>query len=561
MRLIGVWFVMLFFCGVNDSFAQVNLNSGLVAYFPFSGNTNDASGNNIHGTANNVALTSDQSGQANSAYLFDGLSSYIQLPFSNLYNFAPSGAFSIAVWVQPALDKLSFGGVVVKGPYHTDFVQAKWNYGGYTFNLKAMSGCADKTTGFSTTVFQNSPCWYHIVWSYDNGKWYMYVNGKLESSDLTQQTFILQDGSSKLVMGKKGEAFGDFYKGKMDELRLYNRLLNQAEINALSDPGVHPLATNDTTVCKNSSFQLRVTGATTYQWTPSTGLSADNIPDPMVTVPSTTRYIVTGKSLTGCAANDTVNISVAPVPVVTKTKDTSICYGAGNLQLVVSGGNTYTWSPSATVSNVSIPDPLVSPLVNTLYHVTVGYGPGCTIKDSIQVNISQKLKLSLSPRDTIICAGISVPVAASGALNFTWTPATGLNNAQIASPIASPVVTTRYYVTATDANNCQITDSINITVNPALSQSGYFVPNAFTPNNDRLNDCFGIGKWGALTSLQFDIYNRWGMKVFSATNPSKCWDGRYHSGELAESGRYIYIIKAVSACGLIDRMGSVQLIR
>ncbi|MBL0146271.1 MAG: hypothetical protein IPP48_11370 [Chitinophagaceae bacterium] len=64
--------------------------------------------------------------------------------------------------------------------------------------------------------------------------WKLYVNGVLENQDLSGTKFILQDGTSKIVFGKKGESFGDWYKGKMDEVRIYNRVLNQQEISILS---------------------------------------------------------------------------------------------------------------------------------------------------------------------------------------------------------------------------------------------------------------------------------------------------------------------------------------
>src|SRR5215216_210098 len=81
--------------------AQVDLTQGLVAYYPFNGNANDASGRNNHGSLQNgVQLTTDRSGNANSAYLFDGINDYISIPSSA--DFMPSNAFSIALYFNPA---------------------------------------------------------------------------------------------------------------------------------------------------------------------------------------------------------------------------------------------------------------------------------------------------------------------------------------------------------------------------------------------------------------------------------------------------------------------------
>ena len=230
-----IFFFLIFTC--NYLYAQVNLNQGLVAYYPFNGNANDVSGNNINGVVSNATLTTDKFGASNSAYDFNGTSSYIQLPYSNLYNFAPQDSFSISVLVLPdPLYSWPAPSVVVKSPPNANYLASNWNYGTYILNNKAMVGFANNNVLIGSTVFNNNPCWYNIVQTYMNGIWKLYVNGVLESQDLSQTKFILQDGSSsKIAFGKKGESFGDWYKGKMDEVRIYNRVLNQNEVNALSN--------------------------------------------------------------------------------------------------------------------------------------------------------------------------------------------------------------------------------------------------------------------------------------------------------------------------------------
>ncbi len=73
-NLASLLIVMPFFLN-----AQVNLQQGLLAYYPFSGNANDSSGNGKHGTVNGASLTSDRCGKANSAYSFNGTSAYIEM--------------------------------------------------------------------------------------------------------------------------------------------------------------------------------------------------------------------------------------------------------------------------------------------------------------------------------------------------------------------------------------------------------------------------------------------------------------------------------------------------
>lgn len=234
MKTLHLIFSFLFISSIGLS--QVNLTAGLVTYHPFNGNAADASGNAINGTTVNVSLTTDRAGAPNSAYYFNSVNSYIELPYSNLYNFAPSGTFTISVWVLPDQGySWPAQAVVVKSPPNPNYLASQWNYGTYLLNYKAMGGFGGNHVLNGTTTLTSTSCWYHIVQTYDNGKWNMYVNGVLESSDLSQTRFILQDAFSKIVFGRKGESDGDYYKGKMDDIRIYNRVVSSAEITALYD--------------------------------------------------------------------------------------------------------------------------------------------------------------------------------------------------------------------------------------------------------------------------------------------------------------------------------------
>lgn len=87
------------------------------------------------------------------------------------------------------------------------------------------------------------------------------------------------------------------------------------------------------------------------------------------------------------------------------------------------------------------------------------------------------------------------------------------------------------------------------------------MPTGFTPNNDGLNDCYGIKYWGTILDLEFSIYNRWGERIFFTKNPTDCWDGRY-KGLPQDAAVFIYMIKARTTCeGSIFRKGTFTLIR
>jgi gliding motility-associated-like protein len=137
-----------------------------------------------------------------------------------------------------------------------------------------------------------------------------------------------------------------------------------------------------------------------------------------------------------------------------------------------------------------------------------------------------------------------------------------LHNAQIANPLATPPGTTQYFVFITDDRGCNSKDSIIVFFKPSAGdQSLYQLPSAFTPNGDGLNDCFGITKWGGGVEIKtFEIYNRWGQKVFNGNNMNRCWNGLMNN--LAQgTGNYVYRLRAITPCGLVARNGSFLLIR
>ncbi|REJ80839.1 MAG: gliding motility-associated C-terminal domain-containing protein [Bacteroidetes bacterium] len=85
-----------------------------------------------------------------------------------------------------------------------------------------------------------------------------------------------------------------------------------------------------------------------------------------------------------------------------------------------------------------------------------------------------------------------------------------------------------------------------------------YIPNAFTPNGDGLNDTFGV-KGEGIKNFRLFIYNRWGEKIFETSNPNEHWDG-YYGGRPAEQGTYVYQVFA-SGIGKKARNGSVTLVR
>jgi gliding motility-associated-like protein len=177
---------------------------------------------------------------------------------------------------------------------------------------------------------------------------------------------------------------------------------------------------------------------------------------------ATTTYTVNVTDGNGCSASAQTTVTVNPLPTPDAGIDQTICSGnAANL--LASGGGTYTWNGGSLV-NANGAAQTVSPLSTTSYTVTVTNGFGCSLNDTMIVNVNLTPTTSAGP-DVTICSGDSTQLSASGAGTFSWSPAAGLSNASIFNPQASPASTTNYIVTLTAANGCSTTDAITVNVN------------------------------------------------------------------------------------------------
>jgi gliding motility-associated-like protein len=320
--------------------------------------------------------------------------------------------------------------------------------------------------------------------------------------------------------------------------------------------------TPDSTVCKNSNVRLSVSGGSGFLWSPAIYLDNPNSPDPVATPVQDTEFYVTGKDADNCDVKDSVFIKIQPKPVFNAPSDQTVCKGDS---VVLKGNNDpsdiYSWSPASTLNDAGSPAPQASPDITTTYHLHI-VNAHCSLYDSafdVQVLVNPSPVITAQKSNDINCSIISSNLSVSGSDSYTWTPASGLNDPNISSPVATISQTTTFIVQGKNAQGCISFDSVTVAVTKT-GENTFSVPNAFTPNGDHINDCFGIHSWGQVNIQEFSVYNRWGQKVFYTRDPSACWDGSFQ-GEKLESGTFVYIIRASSFCGDVSRKGTVLLIR
>jgi gliding motility-associated-like protein len=230
---------------------------------------------------------------------------------------------------------------------------------------------------------------------------------------------------------------------------------------------VRPLPTvsagADKSICLGTSTQLSATGASNYIWSPATGLSCTACSNPVASPLTTTLYIVKGTDANGCSASDTVIVIVNEAPVVSAGTNKSICVG-GNVQLQATGAASYTWSPATGLSCTTCANPIASPASTTNYTVTGTSATGCTATSQVKVTVNPLPNINVA--DVKVCAEKVAKLNATGAVSYTWSPATGLSCSTCPNPSATISSSTTYTVTGTDANGCVSTSQANVTVVP-----------------------------------------------------------------------------------------------
>ncbi len=337
----------------------------------------------------------------------------------------------------------------------------------------------------------------------------------------------------------------------------------------------------------------------TYTWNspyyPSSVVTPSN--NALVTVsapkrlPSVVVYtLISGyNGIQGCKRIDTVSVRVIDCRPVTQSsitfvmdvdkKDTlcsrdCITYLA-TTDTLAGGPQTYSWTfrgglPSSStdkaptvcydlpgqwdvVLQVSNPYPVYetppgsSAVVSFYKYITVVDYPNVTIVPPGQQRSDTTIKFSQS-----------IVLTATNALTYTWSPRYSISGITGSVVTVNPTKTTQYIVTGKNSARCFSRDTINVIV---IEDCGdMFVPNAFSPNGDDVNDVLKV-RGVCLETLTFMIFNRWGEKVFETNDVNVGWDGTYH-GEKLNTGVFVYRLEGKTYEGKgFSSKGNITLIR
>jgi gliding motility-associated-like protein len=281
-------------------------------------------------------------------------------------------------------------------------------------------------------------------------------------------------------------------------------------------------------------------GGYTYSWSPnvSTTGSALDIP--------AGNYSVTVADANSCTIDITVSVLQPPALSFTSASSDALCKGDNNGSITVTGVDgtpPYSYTLLLNGANVSSTTGIFNDLKAGSYNYTVTDANGCETTGSGNVQEPDSVLVYVSPATAeVVLEETTLQLLAtsnqSGAVSYEWSPESGLSCYDCSDPEFIGDVSQSYLVKVkATPNGCEGTATVEVTV---LPKKNVFIPNAFTPDGDGINDEWQIfGLSDIAQSVEAKIFNRWGEVIFETHDLAGKWDGTYH-GKNVEPGVYVY---------------------
>ena len=373
--------------------------------------------------------------------------------------------------------------------------------------------------------------------------------------------------------------------------------INSVPTNTVCFVGDFPGATDNliTLTAFNTNIGLPFGVVPTYTWV--TPYQASFVTDPFnaavitkvpARLPALAIFTVLAgyNGIAGCKGFDTVTvraIDCRPISSNSVAFNTDInrgdticartCVTFFALTDTVAGGpQTYTWTfdrgapATSTLVNPTVcynsPGQFsVKLVVSNPYPIGVG---SAGIKTAFQyIRVVDVPNVTIVPpgqrgSDTIIRFGQPTVLTGTNALFYNWSPNYNITSIKSRTVTVNPFQTTQYILTGYNSRNCFSSDTINVIVIPDCGDM--FVPNAFSPNGDGINDELKV-RGACLETLTFLIFNRWGEKVFETSDINKGWDGTFN-GDKMNTGVFVYRLEGKTYEGKgFSAKGNITLIR
>ncbi len=294
-------------------------------------------------------------------------------------------------------------------------------------------------------------------------------------------------------------------------------------------------------VCVGGNIQLNVDvddgPGTTYSWVGSNPSFNSSLKNPILNnvSPNDAGFYIVTVTKNGCIKTSQTLVNVTAPPIANINIATATICQATQVNLVASGGTTYSWQPTTGLNNPNIANPIASPNITTTYTVTVGSGT-CTAQATTTITVlNNALANAGDDKKTNIGKSVTLNGSATGDdLTYFWTPTTYLDDANKLNPIATPPPGIWTYTLHAKAGSCITSiDEVLVTVYPEIK-----IANAFTPNGDGINDTWNIPSIGGYNNPHLIIFNRQGQIVYENLGVFNGWDGKFKGNDLPTSTYY-----------------------
>jgi len=280
--------------------------------------------------------------------------------------------------------------------------------------------------------------------------------------------------------------------------------------------------THNISLCTFPSYTISSGGSSNYNW--NVGDTTKNIH-----INAYGTYWVNSTDSQGCIEIDTFYITKAMPPVVTVLKDTAQCANAVST-IIINATDTsvvnYNWNDGTT-------NPIKTLNDSGIYWVDYAFTDFCISRDSFAYNINKIPIINLGG-DTTFCLGNLSLKALNPSSHYLWSMGQTSSEITVTAP-------NTYWVKVTNQYGCINSDTL--VVYPELNLFDFVMPNIVTPNNDDINDFIDFSKY-QFSSLQLEIYNRWGVKIFESKDPSCTWK------PTEDDGTYYYVVQYIINCGI-----------
>ncbi|MFM9986193.1 MAG: gliding motility-associated C-terminal domain-containing protein [Flavobacteriales bacterium] len=298
-------------------------------------------------------------------------------------------------------------------------------------------------------------------------------------------------------------------------------------------------AGNNVEICEDDNVSLLATGATSYVWSPGSGLSSTTVANPTASPNSTTTYTVTGTDNNLCSSTDQVTVTVNQNPVVTAVAlgDTPICQGE-EIELQVNGLTSANWTPAATLTGANTLNPTANPNSTQQYTVTGEDENGCPGSATVTVTVTiVNANFDVNPNEGLSPVDVVMTNNSNGEV-FNWNFGNGnelIGEDEGINPEQTYVEGGTYTITLTAfIDDCSATSTETVFV--FFESEIVKIPNIITPNGSNGNEVFRIEARN-METVDVRIFNRWGKEMGAITTANGFWS----PGDAAE-GTYYYVL-------------------